>query len=183
MSDSWGLEGSGGGSGGSGGGGSASYFSPVDRYSGSEGDYLGNYTVGCRYLAIADVVIKGLRFHRWTYAATMLGEIWIGGSTVGSKSQAVDPQNGVVTTFTLDFDSPISIPAWTDFFCTNYDGGTRYTKTNRLLWEVAGFASSGLTLPYSAKILLRHPGARKSGTGQPDVFSDNDAYSVEPVEV
>ena len=164
--------------GGGGGGGGGNYFSPVDSYLTSSGDYLGNYTAGCKYLTIAQTTILGLRFRRWTYAATILGEIWINGSAEAAKSVAVDPGLGP-TEFTLTFDTPLVVPAWTMFYATTYDGGTRYAQTGRLPWDTT-FAT-GLTVPVGSTILLMHPGGYKGGTGQPITFSDSNSYPVEPI--
>ena len=164
--------------GGGGGGGSGNYFSPVDSYLTSSGDYIGNYTCGCKYLTTAETTILGLRFRRWTYAATILGEIWINGSAEAAKSVAVDPGLGP-TEFTLTFDTPLVVPAWTMFYATTYDGGTRYAQTGRLPWDTT-FAT-GLTVPVGSTILLMHPGGYKGGTGQPITFSDSNSYPVEPI--
>ena len=128
------------------------------------------------------VVIKSLetnyRHVDGVSAATILGEIWINGSAAAAKSVAVDPGLGP-TEFTLTFDTPLVVPAWTMFYATTYDGGTRYAQTGRLPWDTT-FAT-GLTVPVGSTVLLLHPGGYKGGTGQPVSFSDSNSYPVEVV--
>lgn len=164
--------------GGGGGGAGGNYFSPVDSYLTSSGDFIGNYTCGSKYLTTAETTILGLRFRRWTYAATILGEIWINSSAEAAKSVAVDPGLGP-TEFTLTFDTPLVVPAWTLFYATTYDGGSRYAQTGRLPWD-ASFAT-GLTVPVGPTLLLLHPGVYKGGTGQPISYSDSNSYPVEVI--
>jgi hypothetical protein len=160
------------------GSGGANYFSPIDAYLTGSGDFLGNYTAGSRYMALAEVTILGVRFRRWTNAATITGEVWIGGTSVASKDLAVDPGLGP-TTFEVMFDTPVTVPKNSEFFCTSYDGGTRYAQTDRLAWD-ANF-QYGLTMPFSAEIVLLHPGWYRGGHGQPFSASDSHSYPVEPI--
>lgn len=154
------------------------YFSPTEMYLTSSGDFIGDYTCGSRYLTDAETTVLGVRFRRWTYAATIQGEVWIGGISVASKSLAVDPNLGP-TLFEVLFDSPLVIPKFTEFFVTSYDGGSRYAQTDRLSWD-AGF-QAGLTMRYSSTILLLHPGGYRSGHNVPASYSDAHSYPTEPI--
>lgn len=162
----------------SGAGSGGNYFSPTEMYLTSSGDFIGDYTCGSRYLTDAETTVLGVRFRRWTYAATIQGEVWIGGISVASKSLAVDPNLGP-TLFEVLFDSPLVIPKFTEFFVTSYDGGSRYAQTDRLSWD-AGF-QAGLTMRYSSTILLLHPGWYRSGHNVPASYSDAHSYPTEPI--
>ncbi len=154
-------------------GGGAFTFSPVDLYT-VGADYLGDYTTGGRFVAIASVSITGVRFTRFVNAATMTVKLWKGGASLATASQAVT--TGV---YSVTFGSPVVLAAGDEFFVTTYDGGTRYAKNNTPPSFDPSW-STGLIIPFGAKVALLAPSYYAAGDAQPNT-SGGERFPVEPI--
>lgn len=158
---------------GGGGGGAAFTFSPVDLYT-VGADYLGDYTTGGRYVALTSVSITGVRFTRFVNAATMTVKLWKGGVAQATASQAVT--TGV---YSVTFGTPVALVAGEEFYVTTYDGGTRYAKNNTPPSFDPSW-STGLIIPFGAKVALIAPSYYASGDAQPNT-SGGERFPVEPI--
>jgi len=158
---------------GGGGGGAAFTFSPVDLYT-VGADYLGDYTTGGRYVAITSVSITGVRFTRFVNAATMTVKLWKGGVAAATASQAVT--TGV---YSVTFGTPVALVAGEEFYVTTYDGGTRYAKNNTPPSFDPSW-STGLIIPFGAKVALIAPSYYGAGDIQPTT-SGGERFPVEPI--
>ena len=154
-------------------GGAAFSFSPVDLYT-VGADYLGDYTTGGRYVAMTAVTITGVRFTRFVNAATMSVKLWKGGVAAATASQ-------VVTTgiYSVTFGTPVALVAGEEFYVTTYDGGTRYAKNNSAPSFDPSW-STGLIIPFGAKVALIAPSYYAAGDAQPNT-SGGERFPVEPI--
>lgn len=160
---------------GSGGGGSAFFDTTVQYPTGI--DPLGNYSVGGRFIATKDISITGIRFRRYTSPGTITVKVWSGGVELASASVvAASPPD----LYTATFVTPVALTGGTVFYCTQYDGGTRYARSTAASWEPASWTGAFFT-PSADGVLLSDPGQYAAGDAQPTTGSSVERFPVEPI--
>jgi hypothetical protein len=133
--------------------------------------------VGGRFIATKDISITGIRFRRYTSPGTITVKVWSGGVELASASVvAASPPD----LYTATFVTPVALTGGTVFYCTQYDGGTRYARSTAASWEPASWTGAFFT-PSADGVLLSDPGQYAAGDAQPTTGSSVERFPVEPI--
>ena len=160
----------------SGSGGGSAFFDTIVQYP-TGIDPLGNYSVGGRFIATKDISITGIRFRRYTSAGTITVKVWSGGVELASASVVAASPPDI---YTATFGTPVALTGGTVFYCTQYDGGTRYARSTAASWEPASWTGAFFT-PSADGVLLSDPGQYGAGDAQPTTGSSVERFPVEPI--